>query len=518
MIIPRLKLLNKENPERMNTESTKSSMSLPEAIKYVISATLLISGVGIAILMYVLREETPKIESDALIPLVETAVVEPYDGNLDFEVSGTVVPYREIRIAAEVGGRIAEKHCDCEAGNFITKDQELLKIDSKDYELELKTIDSEILREKKSLEETDQEITGAKTNLEIAESDYELQKSQYERAMRLKDSLSQSQLDTAKRSLLSVESQFVSRKNNYEMLLKKKERLNASLQLINNRREKAELNLKRTVVKAPVDGVIVRESVEQGDFVTAARELIVFEDTSQAEILINLTPGELQWLRKYAPNEATSEPSRIDNRVYNLPKVNVQISDQADPDWAASGEHWEGVLERFDGIGRNETTKSIPCRIVIDKPIIDSPDSGRKVLVRGMFVKCRIVLPSTKAANQLAAFPAVGLRPGDYVWAVRDEKLRRFDVNVIDRSLQRPSLSEPKKVVVEIGSPLSSMEVGEQIVVSPLPQPTEGGRVMTSSDSADANNDVNLDSTASEEGVPVNVPKQAATSSHQDRS
>ena len=501
----------------MNTEeNNKTKLSLPESVKYMISGLIMLLGIGFAAALYLMQEEAAKVDSDALVPLVETAAIEAFEGDLDLAVSGTVVPFREIRVAAEVGGKIAAKHCDCEAGNFIKAGTTLLEIDSQDYELDLKMIDAEIVQAMKTYQETLQEIDGASKSLQIASQENELQKSRFQRTQRLKNSLSKSQVDDAKRSLLSAESQFVGRNNTYEMLLKKKERLDASLELIKSRREMAELKLSRTIVKAPVDGVIVREAVEQGDFVTAARELIVFEDTSRAEVLCNLTPGELEWLRTYAPTEASSDPIRVDNHVYNLPKVAVQIYDQAEPDV-----FWEGILERFDGIGRNETTKSIPCRIVVEKPIVDTHD-GQRVLVRGMFVKCRIVLSSEQADCQLGSFPLVGVRPGDYVWVVRDDKLNRFDIDVIDRTPLRQSLSEKKRVVIQLDD--SGLQIGDQVVVSPLPQPTQGGRVLTSSDSNNTDSITpevqhNAESTDSVDDVlRTNVPKQAATSSQQERS
>ena len=446
------------------------SLSLPEPAKYAISAMVVLAGVGLVLLFSLLRESNARVESDALIPLVDTVDVALFEGQLDLVVSGTVVPYREIKIGAEVSGRILKKYPECESGNFVTRGTKLLEIDPQDYHLEIKTMNGEILLAKRTLEETDEEIRGASRSLEIAQTDHKLQKKEYQRTQQLKSSLSSTEIDQSKRSLLNTESQLTGRQNTFDMLNARKERLKATLELAKNRLEKAELNLTRTIITAPVDGVIVRESVEQSDFVNVSDELLIFEDTSRAEVVCNLTPGELAWLRQHAPSAAVADQTQTySSNVYQLPRVQVQIYDQADPEIK-----WSGVLERFDGIGRNEMTKSIPCRIVIQEPVVNQ-NGARRVLVRGMFVKCQAIVGGGISEIKLAALPADALQPDDYVWVVRDGKLKRLDVNVIDRTPVADDAGE-KIVVVALGN--EGLKPQDKVVITPPPQPTDDGRVL----------------------------------------
>ena len=448
--------------------STRDALSLPETVKYLISAAILLVSAGIMIGLYTMRDTNEKsAESDALIPLVDTTSAGPFEGEIDLEVAGTVVPYREIRLGAELSGVISKKHPECEAGNFVKSGSVLLEIDPRDYKLEVKTLQSEMLQATRTMDETDEEIRGAIKNLEIAKSDLKLQEREFRRTEKLSNSIAANEMDQARRALLNSESQLTLRQNTYEMLLKKKERLKSSLELIDNRMDRAKLNLERTLIKAPTDGVIVRENVEQGDFVTVGRDLLLFECTSGVEVLCNLTPGELAWIREYSNFESQPESPQ---QIYSLPKLEVKLFEQSNP-----SVKWTGTLERFDGIGLTETTKSIPCRIVVNEPIIKTRTGERRVLVRGMYLKCQMVLPVNQL-EQLVAFPASGLRPGDYVWAVRDEKLHRFEVSVVDRSPPKRSYAELDMVVIDLTE--SGMVSGEKIVTSPLPQPINGGRVI----------------------------------------
>ena len=308
-------------------------------------------------------------------------------------------------------------------------------------------------------------------SLEIAQTELRLQQSEYQRKTRMKRSLSPTELDQAKRNLLNSEAQVTTRQNTYDGLLARKESLKASLELSQTRLQRAQINLQRTTVVAPVSGVIVRESVEEGSFVAISNPLFMIEDTSRCEVACNLTPGELAWLRKYSGSN--DSPNAEPGSVYGLPKVDVEVFEQADPSIV-----WGGVLDRFDGIGRNAMTKSIPCRIVVNDPVAKTENDSR-VLVRGMYVKCRAVLSISSGLN-LATIPLVAIRPGDYVWVVRDERLKRIDVTVIDRSpIGVPG--EAKMVAVEM---TDGLLIDDVVVVSPLPQPIEGGKVLLKNEPA----------------------------------
>ena len=79
------------------------------------------------------------------------------------------------------------------------------------------------------------------------------------------------------------------------------------------------MDLRRTTIVAPDDGVIVQEMVQEGDYVLKGTQIVTFEDTKQAEVLCNLTPADLKWIRANAPRE--SELIENDPRaVYRIPK------------------------------------------------------------------------------------------------------------------------------------------------------------------------------------------------------
>ena len=158
------------------SQSTRRSSSFGlEVTKYVVSLVICACGIGAFIALKSLAKPPADVESNALVPMVRTFELQPYSGQLDLVVSGTVVPFREIRVATEVGGRIKKKFDICQAGNFVNRGEPLFEIDSEDYRLDLASIEADVKQAEKMLEETQEELRGAEKNLELAQNDYDLQ-------------------------------------------------------------------------------------------------------------------------------------------------------------------------------------------------------------------------------------------------------------------------------------------------------------------------------------------------------
>ena len=449
-----------------------------EIVKYSISLLILGFGIFVMMTMYGFRKPPAEQESKELIPMVQTVPVVPYAGQLDKTVSGTVVPFREIRVAAEISGNVVAKFDAFEAGNFVKKGTKLIEIDPTDYQMELDTGLAEVDQTEKMLQETMKEIAGAKRNVANAQSDYKLAKTDHQRNLRIKNALSSSELGQSKRQLLAAQTALTTCENNLEMMEAKLVRMKSTLALTKTQLSRAKTNLKRTIIVAPDDGVIVREMVQEGDFVRAGDSLVMFEDTSRSEVLCNLTPTDLAWIRdnSVVNKEFEDEQEKETFSPYYLPKTKVSIFETTDKSVV-----WQGVLERYDGIGRDEATRTIPVRITIKDPVIET-SQGQRALVRGMYVKCKIEVQTSTddSERSFLKFPAVALRPGNYVWAVDDKKLRRVEVEVVDFGEQLID-DEMTKIVVVAMAP-NSLKSGDEIVASPIPQPEEGKEVVLKSD------------------------------------
>ena len=466
--------------------SRRSRAVTQEAVKYLISFVIVAAGIIGFIVLKSFQKPPVTRPSTSLVPQVETREVASYAGQLDMEVTGIVVPYREIRVAAEVAGRITRKTPACEAGQFVRKGELLLEIDPEEYGLEIKTQSANVEQAKRRIEENALQIAGEEKNIELAKADLKLQQSEYRRNERLKDALSRSEVDRSRRAVIAAESALTLRRNNLTALKAAATRLESALDVSKRQFEKAEMNLRRATVVAPEDGVIVNEMVQEGDFVARGTQLFTFEDTRQSEVLCNLTLAELNQIRKNAATLAGDDPNsnggldiaeRDLNAVYQLPKTPVTILDPANP-----GVVWDGVLERFDGIGVDSVTKTIPCRIAVKKPIVDT-DAGQFALVRGMFVRCRLEFHVSMGDGEspYLSIPEQAVQPNHHVWTVIDKRLKRKPIKVVDYVSTGPAIDSSQRSnharLAIIARTENGPKTGDQVVVSPLSQPSDDSEV-----------------------------------------
>ena len=462
---------------QLTVRQRKKSSFVSEVIKTVVS--LVIVGLGFSAVVYAwLNAAVPETKApSSLIPLVKTYPAQRYTGPLDLTVSGSVVPFREIKLSAEIGGIIAKKTAACEAGNFVKAGTELLVIDRESYELEVRTLDADVAQARAMLTELDKEIEGLVRTVELGKNELDLVRREFERNSKLSNVVSQSELDAAERAVLTSQSQLATRENNLNTTRARRDRMDSALDLSLSKLDRAELNLTKTNVIAPADGVIVKEHVQQGDFVSPGSTLITFEDTRQAEVISNLTTSDLAWIKQNAalgaPGQTSGEVSM--EAAYLIPKTPVVVYDVRDPDVV-----WQGILERYDGIGRDERTKSIPVRIVVDQPVVET-ERGPRALVRGMYVKCRMQIGPNELQNrdQLLTFPLKGLRPGGTVWVVDNLELRKVKIQVIDQVDVDPKLPNvnSEEIMVVVRTTEGGLKSGDQIVITPLSQPSTGTKV-----------------------------------------
>ena len=69
-----------------------------------------LGGVGAMVALSMLKKPPETQDSKELVPMVATIDAQPYTEHLELNLSGTVVPYREIRVAAEISGNIIKKY------------------------------------------------------------------------------------------------------------------------------------------------------------------------------------------------------------------------------------------------------------------------------------------------------------------------------------------------------------------------------------------------------------------------
>ena len=432
------------------------------------AVALLILGGGAAAMAVLVagRTKPAPVEAAVPVPLVRVEPVVLRESGLDITTDGVVVPFREIAVSAEVAGRVVFRSEDCRAGRYVTAGTELIRIDPEPYRLEVARLESEVAQAGANVAELDVELRNTRDSIKIAEKDLQLAAEQVGRQERMArgGSSTQAALEEAQRAQLGAADRLVTLRNQARLLETRRTRLEQAVELSRANLERVELDLRRTAVSSPADGVIVAAPVEQDGYVRAGDPLFTVDDTERAEVRCRLRPREVAWLLAHPP-EGTEPAAAEAASSYTLPQIPCEIHYEL----MGNGYVWDGVLSRVEGVGYDERTRTLPCIVRVNEPrsvslrsgSADVPLAAPRALVNGMFVS---VAMHTRPAEGLLAIPEEAVRPGNTAFVVRDGKLE---------IVQLPPASFVEGEVL-IAPAVSPVKPGDRLIVSPLPNVVPG--------------------------------------------
>ena len=412
-----------------------------------------------------LNEPPTRITASAQLPLVETQLVEVNAGSFPIRVNGVVVPFREIRISAEVDGRIVMKAEGLRSGRVVSAGTPLITIDPEPYELELEKLtleDKQVSIERQQISIESKQIA---TLISLVEKRLELAKREFTRSQKLKatNASSQAERDLAERTVLEVQDALELLQNRRELVPLRESDLQAKSDLISSHRKEAVLNLSRTEIVAPLSAIVTKDLQEVGSFVERGDHLFTLQDPSRFEVECRLRSDDLYWLQDSVGlisdanvvDTAPIETSAL-KAAFELPEVDVTVTFKT----SGGSYTWQGRLVRSDGSGFDATTRTLACRVVVEQPI-RSADAGPPALIAGMFVEVAIkVMPRT----ELLAIPRGALQPDGQVWVIDDGKL----------AVHRVRPARVTESVVLLRADQAGIESGSKVVVSTLPIAFDG--------------------------------------------
>lgn len=421
----------------------ESSLQRSLVLNFFVPALILAAGIGV-VLAFGSVEPAEKREDDQSmagrlkrLPSAEVTQVlslASIDKPLELRVDGVVVPFREIQVASEVSGRIVKKSAACETGSFVTKGELLVEIDDTDYQQEVERLTRMREQDYQALAEVDQELANTKRLVEIATQDVQLQEREVKRLESMPSGFaSAGELDRARKVLLTATQGRIGFENQMNLLAARRKKLEAAERLATTELRGAEINLERTRIYSPVDGVVVRENAELNSFIQRGNPIVTLEDVSKAEVAVNLRMDQLQWVldqRRGNPDRRMTtggaetasgdrpELPASNQLEYSLPPtpaiIEFEITGRSDKTY-----RWDGTLVRYQGVGLDARSRTVPVVIVVDQPRHFKGDDSQPMesrspspLVRGMFVNVRLLV---QPQTNLVAIPAEAIQPGNRI-------------------------------------------------------------------------------------------------------
>jgi RND family efflux transporter MFP subunit len=365
-------------------------------------APILIILIG-SFFAFIISVSSPKPQKGIELPKptpVFYEVITKKDISLKILTNGEVKPLNEINLISQVSGQIVEAADEFVDGGIIKAGSPLVWIDDRDYKLAVISAESRVAQASKFLER------------EIAES--ELAKNDWE------------ELGLGEASSLTLR---------IPQLREAEAAEKAALADL----EKAKLNLERTIVKLPFQGIIRQKKTGVGQFVGTGSILATAFSTEEVLIALPLTDTELSYLGLPLAYE--------EERPFSGPKVNFYslVSNKKS--------EWEGRIVRTAG-SIDPLTRLVYVYAEVINPYQQSPP-----LAIGMFVDA-VIEGKTIKNGFLVPNSAINNNSNIYVINTNDNlEIRKIEV-----------LGTENDYVIIKGE----IYEGERVVVSPLNNAKDG--------------------------------------------
>jgi HlyD family secretion protein len=237
-------------------------------------ATLVILGLlgGAAYVYYRYRSRAPE-------PTISTAVVTRGDIADAVGATGTLQAVTTVQVGTQVSGTIFELHADF--NSLVRKGQVLARLDPSLFQTQIEQARANLIRAQAELERLKVSLDDARTKLTRA------------RELSARQLIPQTELDTAEVNVRSAEAQIRSSQAQVTQ---------AQASLSQN-----EVNLKHTVILAPIDGLVISRNVDIGQTVAASMQaptlFVLAADLTKMQVLANLDESDVGRIR---PNQHVS--------------------------------------------------------------------------------------------------------------------------------------------------------------------------------------------------------------------
>lgn len=380
-------------------------------LKVLLPVVFLAVAVGASFVMIQSRPEAMQKPAPPPSLLVSVAVAESRPTQFTVTSRGSVSPRTETTLVSEVSGQIIQVSPAFVSGGFFKRGDVLIRIDPRIYEASVKRARAEVAKAR----------TGVATENALA-------------GYALEDWQRLQSLNAAR----GPASDLTLRKPQLQEALAELESKNAEF-------DKAREDLRRTIIRAPYDGMIREKIADVGQFVNVGAQLARAFAVDRAEVRLPLTQQDLRYL----------DLERIESGGTLPVTLHAQLGDDAFSRPARLVRS-EGV---FDAASRVlYVVAQLDDPYDLDRP----PGQPAKPLRIGTFVAAEI---AGTAGGDLFALPRHALVRGTTVWVLDDaEAIHPREVEVV-------------RTDDDFAYVASGLADGDRYVTTPIDQPLPGMKV-----------------------------------------
>jgi RND family efflux transporter MFP subunit len=388
--------------------------------KVLLPLFILIAAVMVTAAMLRMRPEPEQSPIQEQTLLVQTLTVTPEDSRITVASQGTVEARTRTNLVSEVSGRVIEVAPAFVAGGFFRKGDVLLKLDDQNHRAA---------------------VSRNQAAVATAYSALELERGQGDVALREWDRM------TADR-----QAQVRAR----ELYLRKPQLAEAEARLASAQADldEAQMNLAKTTIVAPYDGLVSMKNADIGQFVNAGTALAETFAVDYAEVRLPIPENKLAFLEL---------PAAISNSTINNPQNAPIVTLQSNLGERALT--WEGHLTRTEGV-LDTRTRVLFSVVQVKDPYGLYGTEREEPLRIGTYVNAAI---EGRLLESVYVLPRHTLQANNQVWvADQENRLRARAVTVLTTNGDDAYIS-------------AGLQPGDRVVITRMENPLNGMAVQTES-------------------------------------
>jgi len=317
-----------------------------------------------------------QVASDA--PQLRTAKVERGTLTATVAASGTLAPTVQVQVSSQVSGQIREVLTDFNAE--VRKGQVLARIDPETFEYRVRQAEADLEAARAQVGVQQATLAGRRSDLNRARINHEEALRDFDRKQDLvaRNFISPAERDKARSVARALEQDVAAAAAQIDLGDAQVRNARSTVQQREAQVASARVDLGRTVIRAPVDGVVIKRSIEPGQTVAvslAAPELfLIAQNLRDMQVEVSIDEAEVARLR-----------------------VGQRTTFTVD---AFPGRNFEGAVMQVRKASKNEQN-------VITYTAVVSADNDQQSLLPGMTANVRIV---TDVRNDALKVPNAALR------------------------------------------------------------------------------------------------------------
>lgn len=427
------------------TQKRNKVMSV--VFRAVVSLALLLVAAGIYTVLYVTAPKPAATDANTQTPRVEVMQARPVPVRRQWEGFGTAAAMVAADVPSRVVATVIERPPDIRAGRFVSQGELLVRLDESDFrkQVDISTqaisdIDAQLARLAVEEESWTRRAQLAADEVRLATDEYE----RIREAM-ARDAARQREVDVAQRALLAAQQAEAATREELDKIGPRRGSLQAQRAREDANLRLARINVERSRIVSPIDGVLERVDVDIGENLSVGQRVArvvnlrrievplllpasarSFVSTGDEVTLLDAGAASRTWPARIARISPTDEQTTRTMSVFAEVEQSGQSGSILPP-----GRFVRGVVQSSE----TEMRWVVPRRAL----------SGERVL---MINNGRVQSRSVDVDfNTQADFPSLGLT--DQQWVVLKHPLPENSLIVLDGSR---SLAEGAEVVPMINS------------------------------------------------------------------